>query len=259
MYEDGIERDGLRPGDVVVVTGGGGGFGRAFAKRFARAGAKIAVWERDAESGAETARQVEALGGQAQFFRVDISQAAEIAEAATATLARFGAPYCVINNASVFPRGEILDLTLEEWETTFRVNVTGAFLVAKALGPAMIERKRGVIVNIASGRALEGAPKGGNYGASKAALHNFTKTLALEWAKHRIRVNTIIPGQALTAMPLAATPEDVMHAKAAAEVPLGRVGYPEDMAGLAFFLASGDAAFMTGQGVAMNGGAVLTP
>ena len=92
ICEDGIERDGLRPGDVMVVTGGGGGFGRAFAKRFARAGAKIAVWDFNAESGGETVRQVQALGGVAKFFRVDLSEAAQIETAARDTLAAFGAP-----------------------------------------------------------------------------------------------------------------------------------------------------------------------
>ncbi len=259
MSEDGIERDGLKPGDVVVVTGGGGGFGRAFAKRFARAGARIAVWELNPESGAETERQVKALGGEARFFRVDLSKASDIEAAARETLAVFGAPYCLVNNASVYPRGEVLDLSPEAWDLTFRVNLTAPFLVVKAFGPAMIEKKRGVVINISSGRALEGAPKGANYAASKAALLSLTKSLALEWAKHRIRVNAIIPGQSLTAMPLENTSEAAMHAKAAVENPLGRVGYPEDMAGLAMFLASSDAAYMTGQGVAMNGGAVLAP
>lgn len=259
MSEDGIERDGLKRGDVVVITGGGGGFGRAFARRFASAGARIAVWEIDPVAGEACASAVREAGGEARFFRVDLSKAEDIAAAGEATLAAFGAPYCVINNASVFPRGEILELSLEDWERTFRVNVTGAFLVARALGPAMIAKRRGCVINIASGRALEATPKGGNYAASKAALHSFTKTLAMEWAKHGIRVNTLIPGQSLTAMPLVAQSEETLIAKAKQQIPLGRIGYPEDMAGLAMFLASADAAWMTGQGVAMNGGAVLTP
>ena len=259
MSDDGIERDGLKAGDVVVVTGGGGGFGRAFAKRFARNGARIAVWELDPERGADTVKHVKDLGGEAQFFRVDLSKAADIESVARHTLAAYGAPYCLINNASVYPRGEVLALSLQAWEQTFAVNVTAPFLLAKAFGPAMIDAKRGCVINIASGRALEGAPKGSNYAASKAALMSLTKSLALEWAKHGIRVNTIIPGQSLTAMPLENTPEDVMHARAAVENPMGRVGYPEDMAGLALFLASRDAAYMTGQGMAMNGGAVLAP
>jgi NAD(P)-dependent dehydrogenase (short-subunit alcohol dehydrogenase family) len=241
------------------VTGGGGGFGRAFAKRFARNGARVAVWDLNAASGEETARLAREAGGDARFFRVDLSRAADIEAAARSTLDAFGAPYCLINNASVYPRGEVLDLSLDAWDLTFRVNLTAPFLVVKAFGPAMIARKRGVVINIASGRALEGAPKGANYAASKAALLSLTKSLALEWARHRIRVNAIIPGQSLTAMPLENTTEEAMHARAALDNPLGRVGYPEDMAGLALFLASADAAYMTGQGVAMNGGAVLAP
>ena len=259
MGEDGIIRDGFKSGDPVVITGGGGGFGRAFAKRFGANGGRIAVWDVDPASGEETVRQVQAAGGEARFFRVDLADAADIARTAKATIGAFGAPYCVINNASVFPRGAVLELSLEDWEWTLRVNLTAPFLIVKAFGPVMIEKKRGCIINIASGRALEGAPKGANYAATKAGIVSLTKSLALEWAPHGIRVNTLVPGQSLTAMPMAATPADKLIANAATHVPLGRIGYPEDMAGLAYFLASADAAWMTGQGVAMNGGAVMTP
>ncbi len=259
MSEDGILRDGFKSGDVVVITGGGGGFGRAFAKRFGGKGGKIAVWDVDQASGEETAKQVRATGGDATFFKVDLASAADIQRAAKETLEKYGAPFCLINNASVFPRGTVLELTQEQWELTFRVNVTAPFLIVKALGPAMIEKKRGCIINISSGRALEGAAKGSNYAATKSAISSLTKSLALEWAPHGIRVNALIPGQSLTAMPMVATPREKLIADAAVHVPLGRIGYPEDMAGLAWFLASADAAWMTGQGVAMNGGAVMAP
>ncbi|MBM3609647.1 MAG: SDR family oxidoreductase [Alphaproteobacteria bacterium] len=259
MSEDEIARDGLKPGDTVVITGGGGGFGQAFARRFAKLGAKIAIWEIDAASGAQAAAQARDLGAQAQLFVVDLADADAIARAAQQTLEAFGAPYCILNNASVFPRGEVLDLTLQDWDWTFRVNITAPFLIVKAFGLAMIAQKRGCIINLSSGRALEGAPRGANYAATKAAILSLTKSLALEWARHGIRVNAIIPGQSLTAMPLAATPVDRLHAHAAQRVPLGRVGYPEDMAGAAAFLASADAAYITGQGIAVNGGVVMTP
>jgi NAD(P)-dependent dehydrogenase (short-subunit alcohol dehydrogenase family) len=123
----------------------------------------------------------------------------------------------------------------------------------------MIAQKRGVIINLASGRAVEGAPKGSNYAATKAAIVSLTKSLALEWAKHNIRVNSILPGQSLTAMPLEATPLEQLLARGKERVPLGRIGYPEDVAGLAAYLVSEDAAYMTGQGIAINGGAVLLP
>ena len=259
MSEDGIERDGFKPGDVVVVTGGGGGFGRAFAQRFAKGGARVAVWEVRPETGEETIALVRKAGGDAKFFQVDLSKPAEIERAVQATLTAFGNPYCLINNASVYPRASALEMDLDTWERTFKVNITAPWLIAKAFAPAMIAARRGVIINIASGRALEGTPKGANYACTKAAIISLTKTLALEWARHNVRCNAIIPGVSFTAQPLENTTADELLARGKARIPLGRVGYPADMAGLAWYLASADASYMTGQGVAMNGGMVLVP
>lgn len=256
---DGIERDGFEPGDVVVVTGGGGGFGRAFSQRFAAGGAKVAVWDVIEETGAETVALVKRAGGDARFFKVDLSKPVQIEKAATATIKAYGNPYCLINNASIYPRGSVLKMELDTWERTFKTNITAPWLLAKAFGPAMIEAKRGVIINIASGRALEGTPNGANYACTKAAILSLTKTLALEWAKSNVRCNAIVPGVSLTAQPLEATTLDELVARGKARIPLGRIGYPEDMAGVAWFLASRDAAYMTGQGVVMNGGVIMEP
>lgn len=259
MKEESIVRDGIRARDIVVVTGGGGGFGRAFSLRFAKGGARVAVWDRNRESGEETVRLVREAGGEAHFIGVDLSRPAEIDSAIRETLEKYGAPYCVINNASIYPRASALEMTLESWELTFKVNITAPFLIVKGFVPHMIEQRRGVVINIASGRALEGAVNGANYACTKAAILSLTKTLALEWAKHNVRVNAIIPGVSLTAQPLEnTTPEELLE-RGRQRIPLGRVGMPEDMAGLAAFLASSDAAYMTGQGVAMNGGMVLVP
>jgi NAD(P)-dependent dehydrogenase (short-subunit alcohol dehydrogenase family) len=259
MSDDGIQRDGIKPGDVVVVTGGGGGFGRAFCRRFARGGAKVAVWDVDTKAGEETVRQIQAEGGEASFFKVDLANAGEIDTAVKQTLATYGAPYCVINNASIYPRASVIDMEPQVWERTLKINITAPFLILRAFGPGMIARKRGVVINIASGRGLEGAANGANYACSKAALLSLTKSLALEWAQHNIRVNAIIPGVSLTAQPLENTTPEELLSRGKNSIPLGRVGYPDDMAGLAAFLASADAAYMTGQGVAMNGGRVLVP
>jgi NAD(P)-dependent dehydrogenase (short-subunit alcohol dehydrogenase family) len=257
--DDGIARDGIKPGDVVVVTGAGGGFGRAFCKRFARAGARIAAWDFNRQAGEETVAQVKTAGGEARFFPVDLSETAQIAAAVEQTLAAYGAPYLIINNASIYPRANVIDMKVEDWERTLKVNITAPFLIVRAFGPHMLKQKRGVVINIASGRAVEGAPKGANYAASKAAILSLTKSLAMEWAPHNVRVNAIIPGVSLTAQPLEnTTPEELLE-RGRKEIPLGRVGYPEDMAGLAAFMASSDAAYMTGQAVAMNGGRVLVP
>jgi NAD(P)-dependent dehydrogenase (short-subunit alcohol dehydrogenase family) len=254
MSDDGIARDGIRRGELVVVTGGGGGFGRAFARRFARDGAKVAVWEVNTEAGNETVKQVKAEGGEARFFQVDLSRSEQIEAAVKATTEAYGGPYCVVNNASIYPRFNVLDMPLEVWEKTFKVNITAPFLISKAFAPHMIQQKRGVIINIASGRALEGTPNGANYACTKAAIISLTKTLALEWAKHNIRINAIVPGVSFTAQPLENTSPEELVRRGREQIPLGRVGYPDDMAGLAAFLVSADASYMTGQAVAMNGG-----
>ncbi len=257
--EDGIERDGLTAGDLVVVTGGGGGFGRAFSRRFAAGGAKVAVWDVDVARGEETVALVTKAGGNARFFAVDLADPSSIATAVAATRAQMGDPYCLINNASIYPRGLVLDMEHSTWERTLKVNITAPWLLAKAFAPAMIAGRRGVILNIASGRALEGTPGGANYACTKAAILSLTKTLALEWAKANVRCNAIVPGVSMTAQPLEATTPEELIARGKARIPLGRIGYPEDMAGLAWFLASPDASYMTGQGVIMNGGVIMEP
>jgi len=260
MTEDGVPRDGIKIGDVVVVTGGGGGFGRAFSRRFARGGARVAVWDIDRKAGEDIVREIAAEGGEASFIEADLASGADIEAAVARTVEVSGVPYCIVNNASIYPRASVLDMTPQVWERTLQVNITAPFLIVRAFGPRMIAQKRGVIINIASGRAVEGAVNGAGYACSKAAILSLTKSLALEWAKHNIRVNAIIPGVSLTAQPLGeGISEEALIERGRKAIPLGRIGYPEDMAGLAAFLASADAAYMTGQGVAMNGGRVLLP
>ena len=259
--EDGIARDGMKAGDVVVVTGGGGGFGQAFARRFARAGARLAVWDIDRKAAEDVVRDIRAEGGEASFIAADLAAKSDIEAAVSQTLETVGVPYCIVNNASTYPRASVIDMVPAAWEHTLKVNITAPFLILRAFGPRLIERKRGVVINIASGRAVEGAVNGAAYACSKAAILSLTKSLALEWAKHNIRVNAIIPGVSLTTQPLGGegvTREELIE-RGRKTIPLGRIGYPDDMAGLALFLASADAAYMTGQGVAMNGGRVLVP
>src|SRR5690349_253632 len=164
--DDGIFRDGIKPGDLVVVTGAGGGFGRAFCKRFARVGAKIAAWEVNKQAGEETVAQIKADGGDARFFQVDLSDAKQIENTVEQTLAAYGTPYLIINNASIYPRSTVIDMKVEDWERTLKVNITAPFVIVRAFGPHMLKQKRGVVINIASGRGVEGAPKGANYAAS---------------------------------------------------------------------------------------------
>ena len=254
---DGIERDGFKPGDLVVITGAGGGFGRAFCQRFGRMGARIAAWDVNEKLGEETARLVREAGGEITFFKADLSKREDVDAAITGTLETYGAPYCIINNASIYPRAPTVDMTADAFELAMRVNIMAPFLIVKAFAPKMMENKRGVIINIASGRALEGAAGGVGYASSKGAILSFTKTLATEWAKYNIRCNSIVPGVSFTAQPLEATNAEELIERGRQSIPLGRIGYPDDMAGLTAFLVSEDAAYMTGQAIAMNGGRVM--
>ncbi len=255
-----IVRDCLKPGDVVLVTGCARGFGRATARRLARDGARLAVWDVLDEEGEGTAALCREAGAETEFTHCDMGSADDIRQAANGVLDRFGPVYAVINNAGIHPRAASIEVPLEMWNRTLAVNLTGSFLTAQAFAPAMIEAGRGAIINFASGRAIEGAPMGIHYAASKAALIAMTKTLATEWAKFGIRVNAIIPGVSETRQPLEAggvTLEDLRER--GKSIPLGRVGHPDDIAGMVAMLLSEDAAYMTGQSVAINGGRIMLP
>ena len=169
-----------------------------------------------------------------------------------------GVPYLLMNNASIYPRASVLEMEPDLWEKVIRVNLSGYFFCSRAFGKHMVARKRGNVINVASGRAIQGAVRGAHYAASKAGVISLTKTLALEWAKFGLRVNCIVPGVSLTAQPLEDTNLDELLARAR-RFPLGRIGHPDDIACMVAFLAGPDAAYMTGQAVAMNGGTLMLP
>jgi len=256
---DKVARDGLRHGDAVVVTGAAQGIGRAIALRLARDGARVAAWDIRGDGAEETIRLCRAEGApDARFDRVDVGDEASVAAAAEAVCAAWGAPYGLVNDAGIYPRAAVLDTDLALWERVIRINLTGQFLCARALGRAMIAAGRGAIVNTASGRALTGAARGAAYAASKGGVLSFTKSLALDWARHGIRVNCIIPGVIETAMPLGDTTLDELRERGR-RYPMGRIGEVDDIAGVVAFLLGADAGYMTGQAVAVNGGEIFVP
>jgi NAD(P)-dependent dehydrogenase (short-subunit alcohol dehydrogenase family) len=255
-----ILRDGLKPGDVVVITGCAMGFGRAISRRLAKTGARLAIWDIIDDKGQETAEMCRTLEGEVEFFHCDMGDAASIAAAADGVKKRFGTVFALVNNAGIHPRAPSLDVPLDMWNHTLAVNLTGSFLTAQAFAPGMIEAGRGVIISLASGRAIEGAPGGIHYAASKAAIIAMTKTLATEWAKYGIRANTIIPGVSETRQPLEAAGETLEGLRErGSKIPLGRVGHPDDIAGMVAMLLSDDAAYITGQGIVINGGRIMLP
>ncbi len=242
----------------VIVTGAAQGIGRAVALRAAAAGARVAVWDTQVDGVEETARLCREKGAVSRAWRVDVGAADEVEAAVAAVEQEWGKPDGLVNNAGIFPRARALDMELSEWEHVLRVNLTGTFLCARAVARAMKEAGRGVIVNMASGRALAGAANGAHYSASKGGIIALTKSLALDWAPYGIRVNCVIPGVTDTAQPRGEMSDDQLYALGA-RMPLGRIGQPQDIAAVVAFLLGDDSAYMTGQSVAVNGGAIMIP
>ena len=249
---------GLRAGDAVVVTGAAQGIGRAIALELACREARLALWDVAEEGCTVTGAECSRLGVEVVCRKVDVGDPDQIGAAADAAIKAFGTVFGLVNNAGIFPRTPILDATPELWRSVLGINLLGTVFCTQALGREMVAQKRGVIVNIASGRALQGTPRGAHYAASKAGIVSFTKSTALEFAPYGIRANAVIPGVTETAQPLSETTLDELRSRGT-RIPLGRIGQPEDIARVVAFLFSDPAAYMTGQAVAVNGGAIMIP
>ncbi|MFI5002336.1 MAG: SDR family NAD(P)-dependent oxidoreductase [Reyranellales bacterium] len=245
-------------GKVVLVTGAQQGIGRAMALAFAEAGADIAInWLDDEAAAAGVAHDVREHGRRAMLVKADVAQVAADRAMVAAVLDELGALDVLINNAGVFPRVPFLEMSEADWNYVLDVNLKGSCFCAQAAAKAMIARgKAGAIVNLTSGAALRSSPRGVHYVASKGGVIALTRAMALELAPYRIRVNAIAPGVTDTAQPRYGHSEAELTAVAQAN-PLGRMAEPDDIARAALFLASDDAAYVTGQTLHVNGGSYL--
>jgi NAD(P)-dependent dehydrogenase (short-subunit alcohol dehydrogenase family) len=245
-------------GRVGLVTGAGAGIGRAIARRLAQEGMAVAMLDRDGAAAAAAAAEIGGLAVPA-----DVAAPGEVSRAVEAVLARFARIDLLVNNAGVAWTGPALEMPLEALQTMLRVNVEGVFIVSRAVLPQMIARRSGVIVNLASWAGKTGNAYFAGYSASKFAVIGLTQALAREMAAHGIRVNAICPGIVVdTAMRAAIEAQQQLYAlPTTAErekaIPLGRVSIPDDVARVAAFLASDEAAYMTGEAINLSGGLLM--
>jgi NAD(P)-dependent dehydrogenase (short-subunit alcohol dehydrogenase family) len=242
-------------GKTALVTGASRGIGKAIAVAYARAGADLAVSARSAEALAETVEAVEALGRKAFVVPADVTDRDAVQTMVGESIAALGHLDAVVNNAGgtsfMVP---FTDLRFDGWTKVMRLNTESIVHVMQAVGPHLLERGSGSVVNVASVAGLAGSPGVTPYGASKAAVVNLTKSVAVEWASRGVRVNALCPGWTATDLNRALWENQEVSDAMMARVPMGRWARAEEMAGAAVFLASDAASYLTGQAMAVDGG-----
>jgi 3-oxoacyl-[acyl-carrier protein] reductase len=239
---------------VAVVTGGAAGIGQAIGLGFAREGAKVVIFDL-AANGEDVAEEIRQGGGDALFVKTNVSDAAEVDAAIKTVLNTYGQIDILVNNAGTTRDKLIMTMKEEEWDLVLKVNLFSNYYCCKAVVRPMMKRRSGRIINIASVVGLTGQAGQTNYAASKAGIIGFTKSLAREVGSRNITVNAVAPGFISTAL-TAVLPEEMVQATIK-NTPLGRLGSAEDVAKAVLFLASDDAAFITGQVLTVDGGLVM--
>ena len=246
---------------VVIVTGGAGGIGAALCRRFGAEGAAVAVFDLDGEAADKVAAEIGAAGGKARAYAVDIADPARVNAAVAATEQELGAIDVLVNNAGWDRAGPFLDTDTVLWQKIVAINLMGPLNMHHAVLKGMNARGRGRVVNISSDAGRVGSSGESVYSACKGGIIAFSKTMARELARKQININVVCPGPTDTALfrDFAGEGESGQKLKGALAkaIPFGRLGQPDDVVGAVCFLASDDAAFITGQVLSVSGGLTM--
>jgi NAD(P)-dependent dehydrogenase (short-subunit alcohol dehydrogenase family) len=242
-------------GKVAVVTGGAGGLGHPIALGLAKAGADIVVDDLAKADPQKVADEIKALGRKALAVSYDVTSVEAMQQMVDEVKKEFGHIDILVNVAGINARFSAEEMPAEEYEKVVRFNTLGTFLPCQAVGKLMIEQKKGKIVNMGSVRGWVAPSIGGTaYASSKGGVHQLTRTLAVEWAKYGINVNAIAPALIMTDMTREFLSKPEVYSKMTAEIPLARLGVPEDLMGAVILLASDASDFITGQIIYVDGG-----
>ena len=242
-------------GKVAVVTGGNGGIGLGMAKGLAEAGAKIAIAAQNAEKAKKAIAEIEKLGAEAAFFPFDVSSEDDCRKMIAAVAAKFGRIDILVNCSGIAIRKRPETYTDAEWHKVMNINLTGTFACSQAAYPEMKKAGGGKIINIGSLMSIFGGPLSAPYAASKGAVVQLTKSLAVAWAKDDIQVNVILPGWIDTELTVSARQQmEGLDEKVHTRTPAGRWGRPDEFAGLTVFLASAASSYVTGAAIVIDGG-----
>lgn len=240
---------------VALISGGNRGLGQAMALALAEAGGRVALTSRNLGRAKTAAAEIEAATGQnCRGYRCDVTDPGQVEDTVTQVVSDFGQVDILVNNAGINIRGAIDELSLDEFEKVQATNVTGVWLMCRAVAPYLKARRYGRVINMGSILSVISIPDRTPYATSKGAVLQMTRTLALEWASYGITVNAVLPGPFGTEMNQSLLSDPEKYQSFVAQIPLGRWGELDEIGGLAVFLASEASSFVTGAGILIDGG-----